>query len=55
MQPPNDKLYSWVFTFDEGDPYYMESSETLSAVVMVVCMLKLTDSRCIKKVERVLN
>lgn len=53
MQP--DQLYSWVFTFDDNTNYYMESSETLSAVVMVVCMLRLVDSRCIKKVERILK
>lgn len=49
-----DKVYSWIFTFDDGSKFYMESTETLSTVIMVVCMLKLMDSRRITKIERTL-
>jgi len=48
-------IYQWIFTFDDGSNFYMESSETLATVVMVVSMLKLMDSRRITKIERVIK
>lgn len=47
-------MHTWIFTFDNGARYAVESGEPLHVVVMAACMAKLMDSRRIIKIERTL-